>query len=339
MKLSTLMSGYKLPILCLVVVCLSLAACVPQRKYDDLFKNYQTALKQNSDCDTRLSSLQMDYDSVQAYVKGMNQTIVELKDDTTEVGKAYRKTRVLYDKINDQYERLLGQAKEQEGNNRLEKQEISAQLQETRRKLEEKEKELKKQEALLLEKEKILANLDVKLKEREKRVGELQMVLTQKDSANNALKTKLNKALFAYKDKGLTIEVRNGRVYVSVEDKLLFQSGKYTLNQDGKDALVKLSGALKDNSDVSITVEGHTDNVPYRGKGDIKDNLDLSVHRATEVTKILTTNGLMPKNVIASGRGETQPIGDNGTESGRAKNRRTEIILTPKLSDLYEILK
>jgi chemotaxis protein MotB len=125
-----------------------------------------------------------------------------------------------------------------------------------------------------------------------------------------------------------------------MEDKLLFQSGKYTINANGKDALLKLAQVLNQKGDINIMVEGHTDNVPYKSNGSvIKDNLDLSVLRATEVSRILSTDGkIEARRIIAAGRGDTQPLEDNSTSEGRAKNRRTEIILTPKLSELFKML-
>lgn len=323
------------PAACLFLGAGMLASCVPQRKYEDLQRNYNAALRQNEDCERNLARSRNIADSTTASVRKFYDGYNQMIEDTTRLGQAYRKTLSLYDKINMEYERLLSKSKENEGASRLERQEISAQLADTRRRLEEKEKDLAAQERRL-------NKLQEDLKDREYKLADLQRVMKQKDSVNNALKTRLSSALLGFRDKGLSVTVKNGRVYVSVEEKLLFQSGKYDVNSEGRAALVQLGKALNTGGDdISIMVEGHTDNVPYRaGKGDIKDNLDLSVMRATSVARIMMDEGGVAKDkIVAAGRGATMPIASNESAEGRAKNRRTEIILTPKLSDLYDILE
>jgi chemotaxis protein MotB len=154
----------------------------------------------------------------------------------------------------------------------------------------------------------------------------------------NALKASIQKALLGFKNQGLTVEVRNGKVYVSMEEKLLFKSGSIEVDPKGQQALLELAKALNQNKEVSILVEGHTDNVPMKSPT-IKDNLDLSVLRATSISRILTSKGAVdPKRVMSAGRGEHFPIDPADTPEARAKNRRTEIILTPKLDELLSIL-
>jgi len=169
---------------------------------------------------------------------------------------------------------------------------------------------------------------------------ELQNILEQKEQAVEDLKNDVMDALIGFSDEGLTVHEKDGKVYVSMEEKLLFKTGKWDVDPKGKQALMDLSRLLADNPDINIMVEGHTDDVPYNGSGGISDNWDLSVKRATAIVKILLQNkSLDPTRLIASGRGEHLPVDDQKTTEARRKNRRTEIILTPKLDELFEILE
>ncbi|QIL74572.1 MULTISPECIES: OmpA family protein [Hymenobacter] len=178
------------------------------------------------------------------------------------------------------------------------------------------------------------------LQDREQRIAELQRVLDQKEAAVKALRQKVGDALLGFNANDLTVNVKNGKVYVSLSEQLLFKSGSTVVDPKGQEALKKLAAALKGNQDVNVLVEGHTDNVPIaRGTAGMKDNWDLSVLRATEITRILTTAGLTPAQVTPSGRAQYLPITANATPAEKAQNRRTEIILTPKLDELFQILE
>jgi chemotaxis protein MotB len=146
--------------------------------------------------------------------------------------------------------------------------------------------------------------------------------------------------LNGFEGKGLTVEQKNGKVYVSMENKLLFKSGSWAVNSEGKTAVVEVGKVLGDNPDISILIEGHTDDDPYAGSGPISDNWDLSTKRATAIVAILSENKSINKqNLTAAGRGEFSPLGSNATAEGKAKNRRIEIILTPRLDAIAEMLK
>lgn len=189
---------------------------------------------------------------------------------------------------------------------------------------------------LLAEVERMQENLAV----REARLNEVQRKLDAREAAINQLRETLDKALLGFKDLGLSIRIENGKVYVSLADKLLFKSGSTNIDKTGQEALLGLAEVLKDQQDVSIVVEGHTDDVPVKGGAKFKDNWDLSVLRATEVVRFLSDQGgVDPTRIIASGRSKYYPVEEGDTPEARAKNRRTEIILTPKLEQLYEILK
>lgn len=183
-----------------------------------------------------------------------------------------------------------------------------------------------------------LETLQEDLGKRERRLNEVERQLNQRDSVMNALRNKLSDALLGFRDKGLTVNVKDGKVYVSLSNQLLFKSGSTKVDPSGKEALQELAKVLIEQSDISIMVEGHTDDVPVRNLGDIKDNWDLSVMRSTEVVRILTETGLEPTRVIPSGRSEYLPVDGDDSKEARARNRRTEIILSPKLDVLYNLI-
>lgn len=192
----------------------------------------------------------------------------------------------------------------------------------------------------LNEKEKRLNELSKTLEIKEKRVNELEAILQRQDSTVKALKTAVNNALLGYINKGLSVNIRNGKVYVSLEESLLFASASWQVSESGLEVLKKISKVLETNQDINVLIEGHTDNVPYKGKDQVKDNWDLSVMRATSVLKILTQHSnIKPERLTASGRSEYQPVDEENSKEARAKNRRTEIILTPKLDELFKIIE
>ncbi|MCH4551871.1 OmpA family protein [Aestuariibaculum lutulentum] len=184
-----------------------------------------------------------------------------------------------------------------------------------------------------------LAKLRTELEERSARVVELERLISEKEEAMTALKDAISKALTDFEGKGLTVEQRDGKVYVSMENKLLFNSGSWAVGVDGRRAVQQLGSVLGQNPDIAVLIEGHTDNVPYSGNGPLIDNWDLSTKRATAIVNILAENDdIYPENLTAAGRGEFAPVASNETPEGRAKNRRIEVILTPKLDELSKLL-
>lgn len=321
-----------------VVVCLALAACVPQRKMDELQSKYDACQKAKSDCDNNLVSANTQLNSCNEKNTQMKAKITELREDSLECFTDLEKLKKLRQQNEELSEKIIN-------NSRYENEKLSKELNDKNEALKQKETELNDKEARLMESQNKNRDLSASLnetaenlKKREARVAELEAILRAKDSAVQALKEKVQKALLGFQNKGLTVETRNGKVYVSMEEKLLFKSGSITVDATGENALLELAKALNQNNDVSILVEGHTDDVPMKS-ATIKDNLDLSVLRATSITRILTTKGLVdPKRITSAGRGEYFPIDASKTPEARAKNRRTEIILTPKLDELLSIL-
>jgi chemotaxis protein MotB len=176
------------------------------------------------------------------------------------------------------------------------------------------------------------------LAQREARLRQLESILQRQDSMLQMLNNSVKNALLGFSPDELTVEMRNGKVYVSMSDKLLFKSGNAKVEKKGEDALKKLAEVLNKNSDVSIDIEGHTDNVPIK-TALYKDNWDLSAARATNVVRLLTEEyGMDPKRLTAAGKGEHFPVADNSTAEGKAKNRRTDIVLSPKLEELMKLI-
>jgi len=183
-------------------------------------------------------------------------------------------------------------------------------------------------------------SLSNSLAEREKKVKELEQVLANKDKAVQDLKNKISDALLNFKENDISVTVKNGKVYVSLAEQLLFGSGSIQVDNKGITALQQLAKAIKDQKDINIMVEGHTDNVPVSKKSTyMNDNWDLSVMRATSITKILTKAGVSPEQITASGRSEYVPLAKNDSPQNKQKNRRTEIIITPNLDELFKILE
>lgn len=178
------------------------------------------------------------------------------------------------------------------------------------------------------------------LEERSQRVEELESLLKAREEAIAAIRRQVSYALLGFEGKGLTISTRDGKVYVSMEDKLLFRSGSYEIGRDGEKAVRDLAKVLAANPDINVMVEGHTDDVRYTPNAYLKDNLDLSAKRATTVVRLLLENKeIAPERIVAAGRGESLPVAEGKTAEARAKNRRTEIILTPKYDELMKLME
>ena len=178
------------------------------------------------------------------------------------------------------------------------------------------------------------------LKKREARLTEVEEILRKRDEAANALKNKLSNALLGFKQSGLSVDIREGKVYVSLTDKLLFPSGSIIIDEKGRQVLQELAKVLKTQPEINISVEGHTDNQRVVNLGQIKDNWDLSVLRATSVVRYLTDDQKIENSrITATGKGEFQPLANGNAVDVRSRNRRIEIVLSPKLNELYNLIK
>jgi chemotaxis protein MotB len=192
--------------------------------------------------------------------------------------------------------------------------------------------------ALAAENDRLL-KLEADMQERSQRIAELETLIASKDQAMRDLKDAISKALTAFEGKGLTVEQRDGKVYVSMENKLLFKSGSWAVGSEGRQAIEQLGSVLAENPDIAVLIEGHTDNDPFSSGGQIANNWDLSTKRATAIVQILNENeAIKPESLTAAGRGEFAPIATNETTQGKAKNRRIEVVLTPKLDEITKLL-
>jgi len=308
-----------------LVMLLALQSCVPQRKFQDVQTVNERLLKENTDLKAQLAMMQSQTGDMSSKAAELQDRLSKIMADTAKNGSDYRKERALNHELNSLYEQVVKQNKDLLTNATGTAQKLSGDLEDKKRELDKKQGEVNA--------------LNESLTEREKRVNELEGLIAAKDSAMNSLKRKVTDALAGFEKSDLTVETRaDGNVYVSLSEKLLFKSGSTAVDPKGVDAIKKVAEVLSKNSDIAIRVEGHTDNVPLKGSGDMKDNWDLSVLRATNVAKIIESNGVNSKRIIASGRGDSMPIADNSTAEGKARNRRTEIILSPDLSKLYQVL-
>lgn len=213
-------------------------------------------------------------------------------------------------------------------------------LQTTQGDLATKEQLLKDLEANVAGQRQDVNRLTAELEARNARLIEMENMLYQKDKILDDLRQKVADALMGFEGQGLTVTRKNGQVYVSMDEKLLFKSGSTVVDPNGVRALKQLSQVLAKNPDIDIMIEGHTDDVPFRQGSSLKDNWDLSVLRATSIVRILLDgSGIDPIRLTVAGRGEFLPVDAAKTTEARRKNRRTEIILSPDLSEVFRILE
>lgn len=318
------------------VIAILVQSCVPNRKFMEM-ESRKTAAEQNNE------ALKMSKEQLEAQNKELNTTLEtknkqlsELGTDTTQLGKEYRQLRSQYDKINELNDILSKKSNELLGQATGENKKLVDELNRTQEALQKKEDMLKGLEKNLNEKQASIDKSNVELAENKKRVNDMQKLLAEQQAASEALKNKVQNALLGFKDKGLTVTEKDGKVYVSMEAKLLFATGSTAVDPNGKKALVDLAKAIENESDMEVIVEGHTDTDKMSASSYPKDNWDLSVLRATEVIKIITANSTVkPQILSAAGRGEYHPVSD----TDKAKNRRIEIILQPRLDELYKLIE
>ena len=316
-----------------------LASCVPSKQYNDLKVTQEKCENERQDLMTKNRGLVAENDELKADLETLTNRFTQLKSDTAELAREMRDTRNKQADLDKRNQELLDRLKNAKSKGSEENRKLVDILRDTQADLLAREDKLRELEKQLNAKKKRLSDLELELKAREARVQELENIIAEKDEAVRALKDRIANALLGFQDKGLTVEQRNGKIYVSLEAQLLFASGSTAVNAEGKQALIDLANVIKDEKDITILVEGHTDTDPFNGGGAVKDNWDLSVMRATSVVKIMTNEGKVSQTMLtAAGRGEYMPIAPNNTAEGKAKNRRIEIILTPNLDKLFEII-
>jgi chemotaxis protein MotB len=327
-------------ILYIGVLLLGLSACVTPKIHNALIADQESTKLALTSSEKKALALASNLEEKEGTIVSLQTQISELRNDSVQNGKSLVILQNKYDELSDAYDLLTSKNSRYMADKAKETKKLLEQLEEAQTELFAKEDELNKLSNSLDAKEQELKIAQEELEARSVRVTELETIINKKDSMVTALKQSISKALRGLEGEGLTIEQRNGKVYISLEEDLLFASGKYTVNSGGVAALNKLATAMAPQKDLEILVEGHTDSIPLSGRGLVKDNWDLSVMRATNVVKVLTKNpSLNPLQLTAAGRAEFVPIASNKTKEGRGANRRIEMILSPNLDDLYNLLE
>lgn len=313
-----------MPRLSLFVILMTIfSSCiVSKKKYDEMVAQ---KVRMEADLADRNSAL----DKANADIAHLNDLLKQLKEDTTNLGIDLRNNEQKlaglereHDQLSINYRNLLSNS------GRL------------NRDMAQQQQQLLSIQENLDRTRHLNDSLSNSLAEREKKVKELEQILANKDKAVLELKNLISNALLNFKENDISVTVKNGKVYVSLAEQLLFGSGSVQIDQKGVTALQQLAKAIRNEKDINIMVEGHTDNVPISRKSAyMNDNWDLSVMRATSITRILTKAGVAPEQITASGRGEFSPLAANISAENKQKNRRSEIIITPDLDELFKVLE
>ncbi len=330
-----------------IVTVAILFSCVPAKEFQNLQDQNQKCEEERERFSIENDGLNVKLTEANAKIRVFDKELEQLKrDSATRVIELIR-LKEDNDRLSSRYAELQQVQEGFASGNQKETRRILAQLQATQEELQIKEDALKELERKLNNRRKELDESMAKfnamkadLDERNARLIELGKILARKDSAVTALRRRVSDALFGFEGKGLSVKIQNGKVYVSLDEKLLFKSGSHAVETNGVTALKQLIPVLEQNRDINIMVEGHTDDVRFPARGELLDNWDLSVKRATSIVRILLTNSRIdPQRITASGRSEFLPVDPAKTPEARQKNRRTEIILTPKLDEILDLLE
>ena len=306
-------------IILLTLTAVSLVSCVSSKMFNEIEGNYAQLKVDHAVLEKENSELLIRYDSLR-YHYG------ELMTQFEQIEMELNRSKKSYETLEDSYKAL-----EQNSNAALQES-----IEQNRGLLD----EIQLKESELSDERSDLDSLQNELASKIARVNELERVIANKEALLSKLKSSLSKALLSFDGKGLTVEQRNGKVYVSMENKLLFKSGSWAVGSEGKQAIKQLAMVLEQNKDISVLIEGHTDDDPYIGDSKLSGNWDLSVKRATAIVHLLLQNkGVMPENITAAGKGEYSPVVPNSSADNRSKNRRIEVILAPKLDEIGKLLQ
>ena len=316
-----------------ILAAVLLSSCVTQRKFDDLAAEKRQITREYDSTLKSLKETENARDQIQARLIDTEAKVAQLETDLKTAQERYDQLDKTNKDLLERYDRMIKQNEQLLASTSDEKAALTLALAEKQRLLDQRERDLYQLEVEASRKETQLDQLSTDLESRERRVKELEDAIQAKDAKLAALRDKVNQALLGFSAADLQVTEKNGKVYVSLSQNLLFSSGSKSINSAGKKAIAQVAQVLKANSDIAITVEGHTDS-----DGNPDFNWDLSVGRATTIVKELTKNGVDPKSVTASGRGEFFPVAGNETNAGKAQNRRTEIILEPNLDALFELI-
>lgn len=296
-------------------------ACVPARKYEELQTRYKSTQESEAVALAKAQAAEAAMKEQTASMEDVVKRKANLERDTTIQGTSLRNMTTQYDKINKLNTELLEKYNSLLAGDRSENRKLLTDLEATRLRLQRQEDSLN--------------TLSRSLGDREAKLADLQKELATKDAAMKSLKDRVTAALSGFEGKGLTVTQKDGKIYVNLDNKLLFKSGSTVVEDQGKQALSNLAKAVENEKDLNILVEGHTDTDKILPGGSMKDNWDLSVLRATSVVRILQESSKVdPTRITAGGRGEYVPVDPND----KAKNRRIEVILSPNLEALYKLV-
>ena len=334
------MNKLKFSILGTIIIVMFSVSCVSGRKFSNLQDTSKQFMNERDAFKTDNIGLEMGNRELEAKLATLEKEIGFVKQDITTAQNERDKAVEDYNKISGKYSDLQNAQEDLIRGNVKETQKLLAELQAAQENLQKKEDLLRQLEQNLDTKKSSLDELTFELEKRNARMAELEKILDSQKKIVQELKSRVSEALLGFENNGLTVTMKNGKVYISLDEKLLFKSASWDIDTNGKNALKKLAGVLEKNPDIQITIEGHTDNIPYNpGNSQLKDNWDLSVKRATTVVRVLLEGSKIDaKRLTASGRSEYLPVDDRDTQDARQKNRRTEIILTPDLTELYKLI-
>ena len=319
----------------LLISSLFFQGCVPARKFEEISEKQEVCAGELKTLKTLKTELQTENTELESINQQLKELTSRLIKDTTILGKSLRMKEKQYDKIDLLNKRIQDQLEMLQKGQSIEKQRLMADLEKRKSDLLILEDQQRAFEIELNNKKQQLEDMSIELQKREQRVNELEEIIANKDAMVRALKEKVANALLGFRDKGLSVIEKDGKVYISMDAKLLFASGSTKVDSEGIKALKELAKVLEDQKDLEILVEGHTDTDKMRSNSHPVDNWELSVLRATSVVKIMLENSKMdPTTVSASGRSQYIPI----DIENKAKNRRIEVVLIPKLDELFEII-
>ena len=301
-----------------------LNSCVTAKRYEDLQARQASEAQARTAAEQQTRQAKADLQKANDQLNELRLDQKRLITDSAQTGNALRRTRTLYSQLTESYDKLLKNSDRALADRNADYGKLA--------------KDLATREAQLGQLDQNLRKAKAELGTREAKLTELTQALADKDKAVNDLKARVSKALLSFNSSDLQVKLKDGKVYVSLSEQLLFKSGSTKVDPKGQEALKTLASVLQEQKDVNVVVEGHTDNVPMRGTGAIQDNWDLSALRATDIARLLTASGVEPSRITASGRSQYVPVATNDTPQNKALNRRTDIILTPKLDELFQIL-
>lgn len=323
------MTPFRLRLSGTLLILFVLSACVPARRYEEEKARTMAMRAEVDAANAKALEARTAYDEQQQALAEKAKRMDRLQQDTAVLGTSLRQMTVQYDKINTLNNELLEKYNKLLAGQGTENRKLLSDLEALRLDLMNREDSVSALGKRVAEKQAVLADREAKL-------AELEAELASKDAAMRQLKDKVSNALVGFEGKGLTVEQRNGRIHVSMENKLLFPSGSYAVDTKGREIIVKLAKAIESEKDLNVMVEGHTDTDRVVPGGTLQDNWDLSVLRATSVVRIMqTSSAIDPLRITAAGRGEHLPV-DKGD---KAKNRRIEIVLAPDLQELYQLVR